>query len=228
MYHRRSATGSRGVARRCRSSVTSSRSTTAPRAGLAGRARLRGPDRRATRPPPHRTLRRRPPPLVHGRHHRPAEGRDLAAGHAARLRARAYVAHCSTTTAHHPRRRRRRACAACRAPRHAARHAAHHAARARDRGAPGQHARSSVGGTVVLLPTRPRRRRRHVRDHRARAGRACSSVVGDVVLRRIVARARRGRRARRALRPLVAPARAQLGRDGAARHSRTRCCRAAR
>ena len=47
------------------------------------------------------------------------------------------------------------------------------------------------------------------------------SLVGDVILRRIVARARSGRGARRALRPLVAPTRAQLGCDGE-RHAQGR------
>ena len=51
-------------------------------------------------------------------------------------------------------------------------------------------------------------------------------IVGDVLMRRIVARARRRRGARRALRHLVAPSHPQLGCDGAARHSRTRCCHA--
>ena len=34
----------------------------------------------------HRALRRRPPPLVHRRHHRPPQGRALAPGHLARVR----------------------------------------------------------------------------------------------------------------------------------------------
>ena len=71
----------------------------------------------------------------------------------------------------------------------------------------------SVGGMVTLLPRGP-----------VDGAVVCAtierervtllSLVGDVILRRIVARARRCRSARRALRPVVTPTRAQLGCDG--------------
>ena len=78
----RSASGWPTHATACRASATSSSSTTTvrdseyeelvalPRPGAADRA-----------------LGRRPPALVHRRHHRPAQGRALAPGHAARVRA---------------------------------------------------------------------------------------------------------------------------------------------
>ena len=56
------------------------------RVGGAGRDRLRRAPRRARAAPAHRAVRRRPAALVHGRHHRPAEGCALAPGHAAQLR----------------------------------------------------------------------------------------------------------------------------------------------
>ena len=51
------------------------------------RLRVRAAPARAPAGAAHRTLGRRPPPLVHRRHHRPAQGRALAPGHAARVRA---------------------------------------------------------------------------------------------------------------------------------------------
>ena len=135
--------------------------------------------------PAHRALRRRPPALVHGRHHRPAEGRALAPGHAARLRRSSPPTRCRARRPSDPRRpadRRRRALARSRHRRSVL--AAHHPARARDRGAPGQH--RVRGRRHHRAPrARPHRRRHHLRHHRARARRPCSTIVGDVLMRRI-------------------------------------------
>ena len=158
-----------------------------------------------------RALGRRPPPLVHRRHHRPAQGRALAPGHPARVRAhrRLRAAGRGAAGLGRPADRRREALAR---PGHAARVAAHHPARARHRGAPGQH---RVRGRRHHRPpgARPHRRRHHLRHHRARAPERARDRRRRAHAPHC-ARTRRRRRARRALRPVVPPSHPQLGRDG--------------
>ena len=113
------------------------------------------------------------------------EGRALAPGHAAQLRADRGATRCRArrpTVAELDRARSRRRALA--RSRHAARVAAHHPARARDRGAPGQH---RVRGRRHDRAARrgPHRRRRHLRHHRSASGRACSRSSATCFMRRI-------------------------------------------
>ena len=115
---------------------------------------------------PRRPLGRRPPPLVHGRHHGPTEGRALAPGHVARVRPdrRLRAAGRDAGRGTRPADRRRAPLAR---PRHSPGVAAHHTTRPCHRGAPGQH-RVRSGRHHRAARTRSHRRRHHLHHHRAR------------------------------------------------------------
>ena len=108
MYHRELGERVAARGRRPPGAAAPGRDRRRPGASVTppGRARLRGSDRRPRAGAAGRAHRRRPPPLVHGRHHRPAEGRDLGAGHPARLRAGLREHAARPRAAHHPRRGR--------------------------------------------------------------------------------------------------------------------------